>query len=67
MEREAPVLVKTGTLMCYQLTDSSERSARFKGRLAQQPDLAWLEQKLDLSLAGRSQRLRMRCIIDLRI
>ena len=61
------MLVKTGTLMCYQLTDSSERSARLQGRLAQQSDLAWLEQKLDLSLAGKSQRLRMRSQIDLPI
>ena len=52
-----PVLVKIGMLMCCQLTDSRKRSDRFQGRLAQQPDLAWLVQKLGLSLAETLQRV----------
>lgn len=51
LERGEAVLVKTGALMCYQLTDSYERFNRFQGRLAQQADLAWLHEKLGLFLA----------------
>ena len=42
--------MKTGTLMCYQLTDNRERFERFQERVARQPELVWLEQKLGVFL-----------------
>ena len=47
-----PVMVETGTLMCYGETDEGEQRQRFVERLAVQPELAGFRRCLSLFLAG---------------
>ncbi|KAK9918640.1 hypothetical protein WJX75_005599 [Coccomyxa subellipsoidea] len=52
VERGMPVMVETGTLMCYGETDEGEQRQRFVERLAVQPELAGFRRCLSLFLAG---------------
>ena len=52
MERGEPVMVRTGTLMCYGESSEGEQRQRFVERLGAQPELDRFPRCLRLFLAG---------------